>query len=262
MLTRSVYSAAMQMNAAPALPQRIGRLLRAKEFLVFYAIGLGTLDLGVALLTGWLYHHRPLHELLGLDNSALGDAIAGRTVALIVIAVLYLLLAAFLRAGYLRSLLGRLHLAPRDGTQFRRLLALMVLIALVGWGLAAALHAVAQRGGLVDLLLLVVVVATIPFLYADYAIIVSNVGAGRAIARSLKTCRLNLSISILMLVAPLAVNEIVVRLLPTGGTGSAGTLLPDLVIHLLVWGSVLFLADVVLICVYIDSIERGKIPPS
>jgi hypothetical protein len=259
MLPGSVYSPAMQMNPAPALLQRVGRLLRAKEFLVFYAIGLVVLDLGAALLTGWLFRHRSMHDLLGLDHSVLGDAASGRTLALISVGLLYLVLAAFLRAGYLRSLLGRLHWAPRDGTQFVRLFELMLLIDLASWGLAAALHAAAGQAALLDLLLIAVVAANVPFLYADYAIIVSNVGAGRAIVRSLRTIRGNGFVSLLMIVAPLVLGVIVGRLL--GSTGDATSLLPDVVIYVLVWGSIVFLADVVLICVYIDSIERGKIPP-
>jgi hypothetical protein len=251
----------MQMNGAPALVQRVGRLLRAKEFLVFYAIGLGVLDLGAALLSGWLFEHRSLHDLLGLGNSVLGDAAAGRTALLVVVALLYLLLAAFLRAGYLRSLVGRLHWAPRDGTQFVRLFWLMLLIDLVGWALAAALHAATDHAGLVELLLLAVALATIPFLYADYAIIVSNVGPGRAIARSLQTFRANVLVSLLLIAVPLVLSGIVARLL-AGGDRLASAQLPGLVIYLLVWGSIMFLTDVVLICVYIDSIERGRIPPS
>ena len=50
----------MQMNARPALISRIGRLLRAKESLVFYAIGLGMLDFAAPLATGWLFRHRSL----------------------------------------------------------------------------------------------------------------------------------------------------------------------------------------------------------
>ena len=41
----------------------------------------------------------------------------------------------------------------------------------------------------------------------------------------------------------------------------AAGLLLTLLIHVLVWGSASFLADVVLLCVYIDTVERGTLPP-
>ena len=96
----------MQMYAPPALLQRIGRLLRAKESLVFYAIGLGLLDFAAPLATGWLFAHRSLATLMHTDNSVAGDAVAGHTLAVIAVALAYLLLSAFFTAGYLRSLLG------------------------------------------------------------------------------------------------------------------------------------------------------------
>ena len=90
MPTPSVYSPAMQMNAPPALLQRIGRLLRAKESLVFYAIGLGLLDFAAPLATGWLFRHRSLATLLRTDNSVAGDAVAGHAAAVVAVAVAYL----------------------------------------------------------------------------------------------------------------------------------------------------------------------------
>jgi len=129
MLPVSVYSPAMQTNARPALLQRIGRLLRAKEFLVFFAIGLGVLDFGAPLATGWLFRHRSLATLLHTNNSVAGDAVAGGGWGVIAVAVAYLLVSAFFTAGYLRSLLGRLHWGPRDARQFSRLFALLALVA-------------------------------------------------------------------------------------------------------------------------------------
>ena len=45
-----------------------------------------------------------------------------------------------------------------------------------------------------------------------------------------------------------------------GDAGDAASLLPTVLIHVLHWGSASFLADVVLLSVYIDSVEREASP--
>lgn len=254
----------MQMNARPALLQRIARLLRAKEFLVFYAIGLGLLDFGAPLATGWLFRHRSLATLLHAGNGVAGDAAAGRRVAVIAVAVAYLLVSAFFTAGYLRSLLGRLHWGPRDARQFARLLALVTLVAAILWGIGALAATTSDRLGSTGLLLVVFAVQTIvsvPLLYAEYAIVASNVGVARALARSVQTFAANAFVSLLVLLSLFYAALLLWQLLP-GDSGSALALGPTVLIHVLVGGSVNFLADVVLLSVYIDSIERGRISPS
>ncbi len=254
----------MQMDARPALLQRIGRLLRAKEFLVFYAIGLGLLDFGAPLATGWLFRHRSLATLLHTNNSVAGDAAAGRGVAVVAVAAAYLLVSAFFTAGYLRSLLGRLHWGPRDARQFARLFAFVVLVAAISWGIDALAGAANERLGDVASLVLVIAVQTIvyvPLLYAEYAIVASNVGVGHALTRSVRTFSANAFVSLAVIFGLLYVNLLLWQLLP-GESGSALSLGPTVLIHVLVWGSVSFLSDVVLLSVYIDSIERGTIPPN
>jgi hypothetical protein len=254
----------MQMNARPALLQRIGRLLRAKEFLVFYAIGLGLLDFGAPLATGWLFQHRPLATLLHTNNGVAGDAASGRGAAVIAVAAGYLLVSAFFTAGYLRSLLGRLHWGPRDMRQFARLLALVVLIAAISWGIAALAGAASDRLGETNgqlFVLAVVTIVNVPLLYTEYAIVASNVGVTRALVRSVQTFAANAFVSLFVLVVQFEVLFVLSWLLP-GGSGGALALGPAVLIHVLVWGSVSFLSDVVLLSVYIDSIERGTIPPN
>jgi hypothetical protein len=264
MLPRSVYSAAMQMYAPPALLQRIGRLLRAKEFLVFYAIGLSLLDFAAPLATGWLFAHRSLATLLHTDNSVAGDAVAGHTLAVIAVALTYLLLSAFFTAGYLRSLLGRLHWGPRDPRQFARLLALVVLSAGAWWGVGAAAGVAGHRLDDTTYLLFVFAlqtVVTIPLLYAGYAIVASNIGLAAALERSLRAFAANAFISLLVVFTLFEVQLLLWQVLP-GDSGGAASLLPTAVVHVLVWGSASFLADVVLLSVYIDSVERGTLPPT
>ncbi|HUK76911.1 MAG TPA: hypothetical protein VL117_04840 [Thermoleophilia bacterium] len=259
MPTPSVYSPAMQVNAPPALLQRIGRLLRAKESLVFYAIGLALLDLAAPLATGWLFRHRSLATLLGTGTTVAGDAVAGHTVAVVAVALSYLLVSAFFTAGYLRSLLGRLHWGPRDGRQFARLLALLVLIAAISWGLAA-LQGLADSNTTLALLVVVAqMIVNVPLLYAEYAVVVSNVGPGLAIWRSLQAFAANPLVSLLVLYCLLLVSFLLWQLLP-GDKGAALSLAPTMLIHVLVWGCISFLADVVLLSVYIDTIERGTLP--
>ncbi len=252
----------MQMNARPALQQRIGRLLRAKEFLVFYAIGLALLDFGAPLATGWLFRHRSLSTLLQTGNTVAGDAAAGRRVAVIAVAAGYLLVSAYFTAGYLRSLLGRLHWGPRDGRQFARLFVFVVLVAVVSWGFAVLQIAAGDHLGDTAALVLVFAVQTIvyvPLLYAEYAIVASNVGVARALARSARTFAANSFASLVVIFSLFYVSILLWQLLP-GDSGRALALGPTVLIHVLVWGSASFLADVVLLSVYIDSIERGTLP--
>jgi hypothetical protein len=251
----------MQMNARPALLPRIGRLLRAKESLVFFAIVLALLDFAAPLGTGWLFRHRALATLLGTQNTVVGDAAAGRRAAVIGVAVAYLVVSTFFTAGYLRSLLGSFHWGPRDGRQFGRLLGLTVLVQAIRWGLAAL--AVAARGlGQVEVPLLYVVqlAVYVPLLYADYAIVASNVGVWQALVRSAQTFVANAFWSVFVLLVVFEVSYVLWLALP-GTSGSALALSPTVLIHVLVAGCINFLSDVVLLSVYIDSIERGTIAP-
>ncbi len=251
----------MQMNGRLALLQRIGRLLRAKEFLVFFAIALGVLDFCAPLATGWLFRHRSLATLLGTQNTVVGDAAAGRRAAVVGVALVYLFVSAFFTAGYLRSLLGSFHWGPRDGRQFGRLLGLTALTQAIWWGLAAFSQ---EAGGLgqaeLPLLFVVQLAVYVPLLYADYAIVASNVGVWRALVRSTQTFVANAFVSVFVLLVVFEASIVLWQLLP-GTSGSALDLSPTALIHVLVAGSINFLSDVVLLSVYIDSIERGTIPP-
>jgi hypothetical protein len=252
----------MQMNGRPALLQRIARLLRAKESLVFFAIALGLLDFAAPLATGWLFRHRALATLLGTQNTVVGDAAAGRGAAVIGVAVAYLGVSTFFTAGYLRSLLGSFHWGPRDGRQFGRLLTLTVLTQAVWWGLAALSQGAGRLGAAELPLLFVAQLAVyVPLLYADYAIVASNIGLWRALVRSAQTFAANAFVSVLVLLVVFEVSLVLWQLLP-GTSGSAVDLSPTVLIHVLVGGSLNFLSDVVLLSVYIDSIERGTIAPS
>ena len=195
----------------------------------------------------------------------IGDAAAGRRLAVVAVAVAYLLVSAFFTAGYLRSLLGKLHWGPRDARQFARSSRLLVLVDrdLVGDSPRRTTRRQAawptRRCSLLSFVVQTIVY--VPLLYADYAIVTSNVGVGRALVRSMQTFVANGFVSLLVLFSLFEISLLLWQLLP-GSSGDALALAPTVIIHVLVWGSVSFLADVVLLSVYIDSIERGTLPPN
>jgi hypothetical protein len=98
------------------------------------------------------------------------------------------------------------------------------------------------------------------FLYADYIIVVGNLALLRAVVRSWQTVRVNLWISFAVVLGMLVALNLVAALTSFDLDGSALDVLPALVIRTLLMGSVGFLADVVLLVVYIESVESGRLP--
>jgi hypothetical protein len=256
----------MQTNGASALLPRIGRLLRAKQFLVFYAIALFALDFCTPLLSGWLRWRQPAAVLLETQNSPFGDAVATGGILTIVVALVAILLAAWFRCGYIRSLVGHLHFGPLDGRQFRRMLVLTLIIEGIGAGLSAAfLHLAGGPGGepqgrdldIAGGLLLVSVLVNLALLYVDYAIVISNVSVWRALGHSWRTLRSEPVLSLLVALAPVAIGGLLGAVL-TGAEGRLVSLLPLIVILIILWGSLAFVLDVVLISVYIATLEHRR----
>src|SRR5450756_1746777 len=171
----------------PTLPQRVTAVLHAKQYLVFFAIGLYALDFAVPIASAWLYRREPPAELLRNTWGPLADAVAARSAVIAAFFVVYLLVGTWLRAGYIRSLVGPFHLRPTDRRQFLRLLVLVLALEVVG---ALAAGAIALAGD--DLLLTnAVVLGLLAFyfvvLYADYIIVIADVGPLRAVALSWRT---------------------------------------------------------------------------
>jgi hypothetical protein len=255
----------MQTNGSPTLLQRIGRLLRAKQFLVFYAIGLFALLYVPPLATGWLRDHRPLDVLVRDSDALLADLWARHSLLMALIIALAIVLQTWFRAGYLRSLLGRLHWGPVDGRQFRRLLGLMVTLELIAWGTSAAAVALGLSSDDVTLdtrtqllvlgLILVQLLVAVALLYADYAIVVSSVTLLQSLRRSLDTVRANRLVSLLAVGLSLIIFDMTTSAL-SGIQGAGAAILPSIVILIVVRGALSFVLDVVLIAVYIDTIER------
>jgi hypothetical protein len=250
----------MQPTASRLL-SRTATLLRAKERLVFYAIALYALDVGAPFLTSWFADHKPLAALLQNDNSPLWDVIAHPGVVVVLVSLIYFAAVAWFRAGYIRSIIGARHFGARDGAQFGALFLLMM--ALAGLGDAFG-YAIARAGDGVNavtvLLPLAALGLTMVLQYTDYVIVISGGGPLAAARRSLATVRANLAISVLILIAIQLIVSFVLTTTADAASGPWRQVLPLVVIRLVSVGSVSFVADVALVSVYIDSIERGALP--
>jgi hypothetical protein len=252
----------MEMNGSPALLQRIGRLLRAKQFLVFYAIGLAALWDIPLLLSGWLREHRPLIDLWREQNSLLGDLVASPGLATAGVTLAFAALFAWFTAGYLRSLVGRLRWGPSGGRQYRRMLGYTLIYVLVSWGLSATAVALGFNdpdttpgAGAQIVAELLQLIVNLALLYVGYVIVISDVSVWRSLRVSLATVRRNMLISVLILLLPGVVMPFVWA--PVAGLeGGAARVSPSIVLVVVVSGVLSFVSDVVLVCVYVDTLER------
>jgi hypothetical protein len=249
--------------AAPRILSRTATLLRIKERLVFYAIALFALDVAASLLTGWLGHHKPLAMLLqsSYDHTPLLAAIRHPTPAIVAATLVYFALAAWYGAGYLRSIIGMRHFGARDGAQFRALLGLFLILAAIGDAFSYASERIGDSAGAAAALLLIAALAVgLIVLYTDYSIVISGGGPLAALRRSLRVVRVNLAISVFVLIATQLVADLVLGTTAAAASGPWRHVLPLVVIRVVALGSLKFVADVALICVYIDTIERGALP--
>jgi hypothetical protein len=251
----------------PMLRQRVIAILRAKQYLVFFAIALLALDYAVPLVSAWLYRRDALVEVLARLGSPFYDAAAARSVTIAAIAVAFTLVTAFFRAGYIRSIIGRFHPGPRDVRQFTRLLALQVIIELIAVA-PVLLNELLPDTGADSMNVALVVAVSIAFLlfflvylaivYADYIIVVSGLGPLHAIARSWRVVRLNLGPTLLVVLAVTLFGTLASSVAHGAMTGIAQAL-PLMVIQVMVTGVVLFVADVVLVVLYLETLEAGRL---
>ena len=245
----------------PTLPQRVTAVLHAKQYLVFFAIGLYALDFAVPIASAWLYRREPPAELLRNTWGPLADAVAARSAVIAAFFVVYLLVGTWLRAGYIRSLVGPFHLRPADRRQFLRLLALELALEVVG---ALAAGAIVLAGD--DLLLAnAVVFGLLAFyfvvLYAGYIIVIADVGPLRAVALSWRTVRATLIPSALILLAVTLLGNAAAGLLDENVTGSLARAAPMMLMQCVLMGGVVFVADVVLVVLYLNAAETGWLKP-
>ena len=243
------------------LPQRVTAVLHAKQYLVFFAIGLYVLDFAVPIASAWLYRHEPFAELLRNTRGPLADAVAARSAAIGAFFIVYLLVGAWLRAGYIRSLVGPFHLRPSDRRQFLRLLALELALEVVGALTAGAIVLAGTDALLANAVVLVLLALYFVVLYADYIIVIADVGPLRAVALSWRTVRATPVPSAVVLLAVTLLNMAATGLLDENVTGSLARALPMMLVQCVIMGGVVFVADVVLVVLYLNAAESGRLKP-
>jgi hypothetical protein len=245
----------------PTLPQRVTAVLHAKQFLVFFAIGLYALDFAVPLASAWMYRRGPLAELLRNMWGPLADAVAARSAMIAAVLVVYLLVGTWLRAGYIRSLVGPFHLRPANRRQFLRLLVLELALGVFGALVAGAIVLAGDDLLLVNAILVGVLAFGLLVLYADYIIVIADVGPLRAVALSWRTVRAAPIPSALVLLAVTLLGNYTSRLLNENVTGSLARAAPMMLVQCVLMGGVVFVADVVLVVFYLNAAETGLLKP-
>jgi hypothetical protein len=249
----------MEMNRQ-TLGQRISLTLRAKQSLVFYAILLFAIDFWVPPVAALLHDHRALADLLSEAPPLFAGLFSAPGLSLAAIVLANLLLVSWLRCGYIRSIVGTLHLRPQDGFQFLSMLGLEVITEAVRWAGWLGYDTAGRSQSLTSVFYVVLLGVYFVLLYADYAIVISGVDPITAIHRSWTAATQNAFVSLVVLLGVTLVSYLMAALLDTSmGHGVSAVLAPT-IIHVLAMGTVTFVADVSLIVTYIASVERGALP--
>jgi hypothetical protein len=231
-----------------ALAPRIAATLHERQFLVFFAIALYGLDAAAALLSAWLRHHHGLPRLLQDESGPLYDLFVTGRLSIAVLAALSTALGGWLRVIYIRALLGRERPAEPGAFSVWSMIALVLGTDLVVSGLAAL---VTHSGGNAasQAYALAVPAVMLATLYADYAIVISDVGPLASLGRSWSTVRATLALSLAAVFA-LTLLNLGANLLPGQAHGSTVSATALLVVQVFAVGSLQFVADVALITVY------------
>jgi hypothetical protein len=244
---------------------RVSALLRAKQYVVFFSIALYAFAFTVPLVSSWVRRDGSLGDALDHVGSVFVDAGAERSLTIFALALAAAVVTAFFRAGYIRSIVGRFHPGPRDTLQFGRLLALQFIIealvaayAVLGTTLADTTTASLPFWLLISAALLLLVAASLALAYADYAVVISGIGPWHALKRSLRVFRLHPGSTVLVILAVRFVVDLGASLAREAMTGLPQAL-PVMVIEILLVGLLLFIADVVLIVVYLVTMESGRL---
>jgi hypothetical protein len=243
----------------PTLPQRVTAVLRARQYIVFFSIGLFALDVAVPILSAWMHRGEPFSELMYNSWGPLADSVATRSVLIGAVWVAYVLVMTWLRAGYIRSLVGRLHLRPASGRQFLNLLVFEVFLEVVGalgvWGLVEA----GQNVLAVNLVAFVQLVVYLVVLYADYIIVLADVGPLGGIRLSWRMVRLTMLPSAGILLVVSLAGQLSAGLLGPSVVRDLGHALPMLFVQVVLMGALIFVADVVLVVLYLRAVESGRL---
>ena len=250
----------MEMNRQ-TLGQRISLTLRAKQYLVFFALLLFAIDFAAPPAALWLHHHRPLVDLLSAASPLFAGLYSTPGASLAALVVAELLLVAWLRCGYIRSIVGTLHFSPQNGSQFFSMVGLEVITEVVRWAGWLGYGAAGRSQGLGSVVYVVLLGVFFVLLYADYAIVISGLDPVTAVRRSWTTATQNAFVSLVVLLGVTLISYLMAALVDANMSGRPAALLPPMIIHLLAMGTVTFVADVSLIVTYIASVERGVVPP-
>jgi len=242
----------------PTLLHRVTAVLHARQYVVFFAIPLYALDVLVPLLSGWLYRGGGFADVQRNTWGPLADAVATRSLVIAGVFVVYVVAKTWLRAGYIRSLTGPLHLGPDGRGQFARLLGLELIlegIAAASVGVVVVAGATSPLAGTVVVALLVVYLAVI---YSDYIVVLAGAGPLRAIALSWRTVRRAFIPSALVLLVVTVAGDAAARLLSDPVTTSLLRAAPMLFVKCVAMGTLVFIADVVLIVIYLGTVEEDR----
>ena len=98
-------------------------------------------------------------------------------------------------------------------------------------------------------------------LYTDYIIVIAHVGPLRAVVLSWHTVRAAPIPSALILLAVTLLGYASAGLLNDNVTGSLALALPMMLVQCVIMGSVFFVADVVLVVLYLNAEESGRLKP-
>jgi len=243
------------------LAARISTTLRIKQFLVFYAIVLFGIDFAVPLLAAWTFSGRSFTSLFADTGSSFSALLDGPGALSITIVMAGLLVVSWLRCGYIRSIVSRTHYGPTNSLQFISMFGILIITDLVQLGLdalASALGDVAWAGLLIGVVQLA---AYLMLLYADYAVVISGIDPITALRRSFEVVRANLTTSLVILLSVTILSILIATLIDPALNGTLVRSLGLVVVRVVTMGAVAFVADVALIMVYLDTVERGVLKP-
>jgi hypothetical protein len=156
---------------------------------------------------------------------------------------------------------GPFRLRPADRRQFLRLLALQLALEVVGALAAGALVLSGDNALVANAVVLGLLAFYFVVLYADYIIVITDVGPLRAVALSLRTVRATLVPSALILLAVTLLGSAAAGLIDEKVTGSLARAMPMMLVQCVIMGGVVFVADVVLVVLYLNAAETGRLKP-
>lgn len=243
----------------PTLFQRVAAILRARQYFAFMAILIYALDLVVPLVAAWMYGRDSLVDVINNARGALVDAVAAPSLAIAGLFVVYVVVMTWLRSGYLRSLVGDVHFAPRDARQYLRLLGLEVILECISAVTTGVVVLTGSQAAVVIAVVFVRLVVYFALLYSDYIIIIADVGPLRAMAMSWRTVRAAFLPSAAILLVATLLGDATAGLFTESVTVSLASAMPMMVVQCAVMGTVSFFADVILIAIYLDVVERGTL---